>query len=154
MVRGLPWDLVLIWPSELSRGRWAGPQQTGRYRLRAAGWSLPGGQGGRWTLRSGCRATVPSAPPLCAGRGGASWRACRRAPALVLAGCRLLFSEPRSAGRLGRPSALASCPVVGSLPRQCAPLDPCSGSRGVGACPGSSAPALCPCKFGRVNSLH
>uniref|UniRef100_A0A5G2QV09 Tetratricopeptide repeat domain 12 n=1 Tax=Sus scrofa TaxID=9823 RepID=A0A5G2QV09_PIG len=41
----------------------------GLYRLRAVtSLAVPG----QWTLRSGCWATVPSAPPLCAGWGGAS----------------------------------------------------------------------------------
>lgn len=73
-VRSVQWGglgsaLALIWPSEPNRGRWFGPQRMGLYRLRAVtSLAVPG----PWTLRSGCWATVPSAPPLCAGWGGAS----------------------------------------------------------------------------------
>lgn len=148
-VRSVQWGglgsaLPLIWPSEPSRGRWFGPQRMGLYRLRAVtSLAVPG----PWTLRSGCWATVPSAPPLCAGWGGASG----------VSGLLAAAQPPRATGscpRIYAAPAAVSLTVPGlpdpswvrflTLRGFAAQSQACPGSRGLGAYPQEFRACLLP----------
>lgn len=112
----MPWDVVLIWPSAPSRGRWRGPQQMGRYRPRAGSSALGTGAGGRCGVVAGqrCRRPRPSAP---AGRGvQASWSPGSRTRAAALVSCECISgpvvgsAQPRVLTPLRLPGQMLSLP--------------------------------------------